>query len=93
MKRSAITKASNDTSSNSQTRQSDLLSARSNLISYQIRIKGHIEERWIRWFEDLEVVPSSDGTTLILGKMDQAALHAILNRIRDLGVELISVIS
>ena len=57
-------------------------------VIYQIRIEGHLDERW---FEYLDVKPLPEGETLISGEMDQSALHGILNRIRDLGLELISV--
>ncbi|MBL8079924.1 MAG: hypothetical protein JNM55_18290 [Anaerolineales bacterium] len=57
-------------------------------VIYQIRIEGHLDERW---FEGLDVNPLPEGETLISGEMDQSALHGILNRIRDLGLELISV--
>jgi len=58
---------------------------------YQIRIEEHLDERWLRWFEGLDVSPLPEGETLISGEMDQSALHGVLNRIRDLGLELISV--
>lgn len=58
---------------------------------YQIRIEGHLDERWLRWFEGLDLAPLPEGETLISGEMDQSALHGVLNRIRDLGLELISV--
>lgn len=58
---------------------------------YQIRVKGHLDERWLRWFEGLNVSQQPDGETAISGPMDQATLHGVLNRIRDLGLELISV--
>jgi hypothetical protein len=59
---------------------------------YQIRIKGHLDERWMRWFEGFEVTQHPNGETVISGPiMDQAALHGVLNRIRDLGMELVSV--
>lgn len=59
---------------------------------YQIRIKGHLDERWMRWFEGFTVLQQPDSETLISGTMiDQAALFGVLNRIRDLGLELISV--
>ena len=58
---------------------------------YQIHFLGHLDQRWLRGFDDLLVSQSSDGQTIITGAMDQAALHSILNRIRDLGLELISV--
>jgi len=58
---------------------------------YQIGVKGHIDERWLRWFEGLTLSQQPNGETVISGAMDQAALHDVLNRIRDLGLELISV--
>jgi ubiquinone/menaquinone biosynthesis C-methylase UbiE len=59
---------------------------------YQIYIKGHLDERRMRWFDGLAVARLPDGKTLISGPiLDQAALHGLLNRIRDLGMELISV--
>jgi len=60
-------------------------------VIYQIRIEGHLDERWLRWFEGLDVAPLPEGETVISGKMDQSGLHGILNRIRDLGLDLISV--
>jgi len=63
-----------------------------NPIHYQICIKGHLDERRMRWFEGLEVMQLPNGKTIISGSMmDQSALHGLLNRIRDLGMELISV--
>jgi len=59
---------------------------------YQIRIKGHLDERWMRWFEGFTVLQQPNGETLISGTMiDQAALFGALNRIHDLGLELVSV--
>ena len=59
---------------------------------YQIRVRGHLDDRWFRWFDGLTLSLTPDGETLITGKaLDQAALHALLNRIRDLGLELIAV--
>ena len=58
---------------------------------YQICLQGHLDERWLRWFEGWEVSLQPDGETIISGTMDQAALHGILNRIRDVGLVLISV--
>lgn len=58
---------------------------------YQICIEGHLDEHWLRWFEGLDITLRPDGVTEISGVMDQAALHGLLNRIRDLGVTLISV--
>lgn len=59
---------------------------------YQIRTKGHISERWSGWFDGLEIRHEPDGTTLILSPaLDQAALHGLLAKVRDLGLPLISV--
>ena len=58
---------------------------------YQIRLQGHLDERWLRWFEGLEVSLLPEGETVISGAMDHAVLHGVLNRSRDVGLELISV--
>lgn len=58
---------------------------------YQICLEGILDERWLRWFEGLEVKASADDQTIIRGEFDQSALHGLFNRIRDLGVTLISV--
>lgn len=58
---------------------------------YQICLEGILDERWLRWFEGLEIKASADDQTIIRGEFDQSALHGLLNRIFDLGVTLISV--
>jgi len=59
---------------------------------YEIRIDGHLDERWADWFGGLTFTHESDGTTKLHGPLtDQAALHGLLNGIRDLGVPVISV--
>lgn len=59
---------------------------------YQIRVKGHLGSRWERWFEHMTIAPQADGDTLLTGPVaDQAALHGVLRKVRDLGVPLISV--
>ena len=59
---------------------------------YEIRIQGHLDSRWTTWFEDLSLTREPDGTTLLQGLVpDQAALHGLLQRIRDLGLSLDSV--
>jgi hypothetical protein len=59
---------------------------------YEIRVEGHLETRWAAWFDGLALTHGSDGTTIIHGPVaDQAALHGLLQKIRDLGLPLISV--
>ena len=59
---------------------------------YEIRLKGHLEARWSAWFDGLSLSQESDGTTVIRGPViDQAALHGSLNKVRDLGLQLIAV--
>lgn len=59
---------------------------------YQIRMKGHLGHEWAAWFEGLTVTLEGGGNTLLTGLvMDQAALHGLLKKIRDLGMPLISV--
>ena len=59
---------------------------------YQIKIKGHLEKRWAEWFEEMTFTHENDGTTTLSGPLpDQAALHSILLKIRDLNLQLISV--
>lgn len=59
---------------------------------YQIRIKGHLGNQWLGWFDGLTVTLEEDGNTLLSGHVvDQSALHGILKKIRDLGMHLLSV--
>ena len=59
---------------------------------YEIRVQGHLDARWAAWFDGLTLTHGSDGTTIIHGLVaDQAALHGLLQKIRDLGLPLISV--
>jgi hypothetical protein len=59
---------------------------------YEIRTQGRISDRWSDWFEGLVLVHETDGTTLIrCPALDQAALHGLLAKVRDLGLPLISV--
>jgi hypothetical protein len=59
---------------------------------YEIRLKGHLDSRWTAWFDGLTVAHDSDGTTIIHGLVaDQAALHGLLQKVRDLGLPLVSV--
>ena len=59
---------------------------------YKIRIKGHIDTKWVDWFDGLQITHKKDGTSTLYGPLpDQAALHKILRKIRDLNLQLISV--
>ena len=59
---------------------------------YQIRIKGHLGQQWTDWFEGLTITPEEEGETLLTGPViDQAALHGLLKKVRDLGLPLLSV--
>jgi hypothetical protein len=60
---------------------------------YEIRLKGHLDPRWAVWFDDMAVTNDSDGTTVIAGHVvDQSALHGLLQRVRDIGLPLVSVV-
>jgi hypothetical protein len=60
---------------------------------YQIRIKGHLGPRWTDWFEGMTITLEDNGDTLLTGRVvDQAALHGLLRKVRDLGMPLISAI-
>ena len=59
---------------------------------YEIRLKGLLDARWAAWFDGLSLTHESDGTTVIQGPVvDQAALHGLLSKVRDLGLPLVSV--
>jgi len=62
-------------------------------VRYEITVEGHLDRRrWSRWFEGMDVVPADGGTTTICGPVaDQAALHGVLAKVRDLGLVLVSV--
>ncbi len=61
-------------------------------IVYQIRIKGHLGSQWTEWFAGLTITLEEDGNTLLTGIIiDQAALHGLLKKVRDLGIPLLSI--
>jgi len=64
----------------------------SNAQYYEIRLKGHLEARWVKWFDGLAITLEENGDTLLTGPViDQAALHGLLKKVRDLGMPLVSV--
>jgi hypothetical protein len=59
---------------------------------YEIRVKGHLADRWADWFDGMTLTREDNDTTLLTGPVvDQAALHGLLKRVRDLGTPLLSV--
>ncbi len=59
---------------------------------YEIRIKGHLDDRWAAWFGGLTLTREDNGETLLTGPVvDQAALHGLLRKVRDVGMPLLSV--
>ncbi len=60
--------------------------------TYEIRVKGHLPDRWAGWFEDVVIGRDEDGTTrLTCPAIDQAALYGLLKKVRSLGLPLLSV--
>jgi len=60
---------------------------------YQIRIKGHLGPQWANWFEGMTIALQDNGDTLLTGPVvDQAVLHGLLKKVRDLGMPLVSVV-
>jgi hypothetical protein len=59
---------------------------------YEIRVSGHLGARWAAWFDGLSLTNADDGTTVIRGPVaDQAALHGLLQKLRDVGIPLVSL--
>lgn len=69
-----------------------MITPTSNAKVYEIRLKDHLDSRWSEWFEGLTITLEESGSTLLSGPLaDQAALHGILKKVRDLGLTLLSV--
>ena len=61
-------------------------------IHYQITVQGHLDSRWSDWFDGMTITNETNGETILRGRLaDQAALHGVLIRIRDLGLPLLGV--
>jgi hypothetical protein len=61
---------------------------------YKIRVKGHLDGCWSEWFDGLQITNSENGVAMLSGEIvDQAALHGVLNKVRNLNLSLISVTS
>ena len=59
---------------------------------YEIKLQGHLDTKWSEWFYELAITHAKDGTTTLCGSLpDQAVLHSILDRIRDMNLQLMSV--
>ena len=59
---------------------------------YEIRVKGHLDGRWSEWFDGLTIANVENGDAVLSGEIvDQSALHGVLNKVRDLGLPLMSV--
>ena len=60
--------------------------------SYEIRLKGHLDARWTGWFDGFTITLTDSGETILTGSVaDQAALHGLLKKVRDLGLPLLSI--
>ncbi len=61
-------------------------------VHYELRVEGHLDEHWSTWFDGMALIREDDATTTLRGLVaDQAALHGLLAKVRDLGITLISV--
>lgn len=64
-----------------------------NVEFYEIRLKGHLDSQWATWFDGLTITLEENSETLLSGPVaDQAALHGLLKKVRDLGMPLVSVV-
>jgi hypothetical protein len=61
-------------------------------VQYEIRVEGHLGTRWAAWFDGLAISGEDDGTSVLRGEVvDQAALHGLLQKLRDVGIPLLSL--
>jgi hypothetical protein len=61
-------------------------------VQYEIVVEGHLGARWAAWFDGFAITREADGTTVLRGQVvDQAGLHGLLQKLRDLGIPLISL--
>ena len=73
-------------------KRDDLTRRQDDLALHEIRVQGHLDDRWGQWADGLTLTRESDGTTVLTAPLaDQAALHGLLGRIRDLNVTIVSV--
>ena len=62
------------------------------LVQYEVIVNGHLGDRWAAWFDGFAITREGDGTTVLRGHVvDQAALHGLVQRVRDIGIPLISL--
>lgn len=58
----------------------------------EIRVRGHLDEYWSEWFQDFQILASEENETILVGEVkDQAGLYGLIAKLRDLGLDLISV--
>jgi hypothetical protein len=73
--------------------ESNSSNEKAEFLIYQIRIKGHLDRKWADWFSGLSITLLANGETLLTGPvLDQAALHGLLRKVRDVGLPLVAVI-